>query len=150
MRGHRHDRARAVGDKNIIGDKNWNFRIVDRVYRTHALDANAGFILVNLCALEVGFAGRLCLIGPHFIQVFNFVRPFFDQRMLRGKHHIGSAEERIRPGGINSHLIARCGGKINLRAGGATDPVALLYLDTVDKIKLVQIVEQSLGIGRNF
>lgn len=70
--------------------------------------------------------------------------------MLRGKHHIGSAEERIRPGGINSHLIARCGGKINLRAGGATDPVALLYLDTVDKIKLVQIVEQSLGIGRNF
>ena len=54
-----------------------------------------------------------------------------------------------RPGGINSHLITRGRGEIDLRTGRAADPVALLHLDAVDEIEVIQIVEQPLGIGRD-
>ena len=69
--------------------------------------------------------------------------------MLGRDNHVGRAEQGVGTGGIDGQRVALGGLEINLRTSRAADPVALLYLDTLDEIHIVQIVNQALRILGN-
>ena len=65
--------------------------------------------------------------------------------MFRRQNHIGHAESRIGTGRKDRQLfIAEF--KIKLSAFGTSDPVNLLRLDSLDKINVIQIFNQPVGI----
>jgi len=68
---HGHDGAGAVGCQNIVGDEDGDFLAVDGVDALDALNDNAGLVLIQLGALEVGLAGGLLLIGGNGIGVLD-------------------------------------------------------------------------------
>ena len=70
--------------------------------------------------------------------------------MLGAHNHIGRAEEGVGTGGENGYGIAVGGDKIKLCTGGTADPVALLGLDALDEVQLVQIINKALGILGDF
>ena len=150
MRGNRHYSARAVGYKHIIGNENRHFLAVYGVYCGNARNFNAGFILCKLGALKVGLFGGLLLICRNLVHIGYFIRPFIYKRVLGRHYHIGNAEKRIGAGGEHLERIAYIGGKFNLSAVGAANPVALLRFYAVYKVNLVKPFKQLFGIIGNF
>ncbi len=150
--GDRHDGARPVGHQHVIGDENRDFFSIHGVDRAHAVQPDAGllFILGKLGALKIRFSGRLVPIGADLVPVFDLRGPFFQIGMLGGKDHIGRAVERVRPGGVDGQDVPRRRGEIHFRSGRAADPVALLRLHALRVIDQVEVVYQSLRIGRDF
>ena len=66
--------------------------------------------------------------------------------MLRREDHIRHAEERIAAGGVNGERVAERRTEGELRTLAAADPVALLGLYAGDKVHIVQIVDQAVGV----
>ena len=148
--GNRHDSTCAVGDKNVVGNENRNFRTVYGVDGIHAVKTHAGLVLVDLGTLKVGLSCRRRLIFTNLVKIFDFIRPLFDCRMFGRNNHIGCAEQRVGTGCINSKRVASRCGEINLGTGGLADPVFLLKLDSFDEIKVIKVVKQPFGIGGDF
>ena len=144
-----HDSAGAVACEDVVGQEDGYLLPVHGVYRADALKDNAGLFLVQLRALEIGLARGLTLVGADGVQIRYLVRPLGYKGVLRAHDHIGRAEERIRPRGEDAHRVPRRRGEVHLGARGAAYPVALLYLDALDIINVVQIVQQALGILRD-
>ena len=69
--------------------------------------------------------------------------------MLGRDDRVGHAEERIHTGGIDGDVVLGVGLEGDLRTGGAADPVALLGLDALDEVHIVQIVDQAVGVLRD-
>ena len=146
MSGHSHNRARAVGRQNIVGDENGDFPSVDGVNALHALEHHAGLVLGKLGTLEVGLGGGFCLISLHSLGIFQLIHPLGKQSMLGRQNHVGCAEQSIGTSGEDGDIIAQGRAEAHLCAGGATDPVALLRLHTVDEVYLIQIIQQTLSV----
>ena len=119
----------------------------DGVDGLDTLQPDAGLFLVQLTTLEVGLAGSLLLIGGHGIPVLDVGLPALQQGMLRRDDHVGGAEQGIGTGGIDGDLVADVGLEGDLGSGGTADPVALLDLDALDVVHVLQIVQQTLGVG---
>ena len=134
---HAHDDAGTVAHQHVIGHEHGHHLAGGGIGDLHALEANAGLVLVQLAALKVGLPGGSLLIGRHLIPVADAILPLFQQRMLRGDNGVGDAEQGVSPGGIHGNGIAHVGLESDLRAAGAADPVALLRLDAVDEIHAV-------------
>ncbi len=66
--------------------------------------------------------------------------------MLRRDDHIGRAEQGVRTGGEHGKWITSGGLEIDLRTGGASDPVTLGGADPVYIIYRIKIINQPLGI----
>ena len=66
--------------------------------------------------------------------------------MLGADDHVGRAEQGVRTGGVNGQRVALGGLEIDLSAGGTADPVALLNLNALDVIHIIQIVDQALCV----
>ncbi|MGX1120660.1 hypothetical protein RKD37_006023 [Streptomyces ambofaciens] len=71
-----------------------------------------------------------------------------DQRVLGRQHHVGRAEQRVGAGGEDGDALA-VDGEVDAGALGAADPVALLQLDGLGPVQLVQVVQQPVGVGRD-
>ena len=145
----RHDRAGAVGGKDVVGDEDGDLLAVDGVDALDAAEADAGLVLVQLRALEIGLGGGLRLIGADLVRVRQLVHPLPDQGVLRREDHVGRAEQGIRAGGVDRDLVAEGGGKLHLRAVGTAHPVDLLGLDALGVVDLRQIVDQAVCVGRD-
>ena len=150
MSGNRHDRTRSVGDEDIVGNENRDFRTVYGVNGIHAVKTHAGLILVDFGTFKVGLSCRRRLIFTDFVKVFDLVRPLFNCGMFGGNNHIGCTEQRVGTGCVYGERIAGGCGEVNLGTGGLTDPVSLLKLDSFDEIKVIKIVEQPFGVGGDF
>ena len=146
MRRNGHDSAGAVAHQNVVGNEDRDLLAVYRVDRGNALQLDAGLVLVQLGALEVGLAGCLLAVGADVCDIVQLVRPLLDHRVLRGDDHVGRAEQGIRAGGVNGQGVALGGLEVDLSAGGAADPVLLLDLDALDVVNVVQIVDQALCV----
>src|SRR5579862_4967526 len=72
---------------------------------------------------------------------------FGDQWMLRREHHERYAENRVGPGSEEADLLARMSlnGEGQLRALGASNPVALHQFDRLGPIDTLEVVEQAVG-----
>ena len=76
-----------------------------------------------------------------------------DQRMLGRHHHVGRAEERVRPRRKNLQRMLGAvrgdGRERHFRAFGSADPVALHRLDLFGPVELLESVEQAIRILRD-
>ena len=145
--GNAHDDAGAVAHEDIVGHEQGQGLVGHGVDGLDALQPDAGLFLVQLAPLKIGLMGGLLLIGGHGVPILNLGLPLLQQGVLRGDDHIGGAEQGIGPGGVHGDLVAHVGVEGDLRAGGAADPVALLDLHPLDEVHVLQIVQQTLGIG---
>ena len=147
VRGHSHDGAGAVAHEHIVADPDGDFLAVDGVDGADAVDLNAGLVLGKLGALEVALLGGLVAVGGDGGVVGDLILVLLDEGMFGADDHVGRAKERIGPGGKHAQLLVLAGElEVHLRALAAADPVALLGLDRVDEIDMVQAVQQLLRI----
>ena len=154
MRGHGHDRARAVGSEHVVGDEDRQLLAVHGVDPEHALELHAGRLLVELRALEVALRGGLRLVGLHGVGVCDLPlgEPLRHEAVLGREHHVGGAEERVAAGGVDGDLLgggsaAAQDAEIHQRARGLADPVALHLLDALGPVERVEPREQALRVG---
>ena len=144
--GHAHDDAGAVAHEDIIGYKHGQAAPGNGIDDLHALQADAGLVLVQLATLKVGLAGSGGLIVLHIGPVGDLVLPLLQKGMLRGDDHVGSSVQSVGTGGVNGDIVAHVGLEGDLRTGGAADPVLLLDLHTLDEVQIVQVVDEAVGI----
>ena len=146
---HGHDGAGAVGGQNVVGDEDGDLGLVDRVDAHHTVQLHAGLFLVQLAALKVALAGSFGLISLDGIGVLDnaLFQPCLEQGVLRGDDHVGSTEQGIAAGGVHGQGVPCSGAEVHLGAMAAADPVALLGLDTVDVIHLVQVIDQAVCVS---
>ena len=127
--GHRHDGAGAVGHQHIVGDEDGDLLAVHGVHGRARPPAGRRSCP---CATSVRskslFLAAASWYALHLVQVGDLVRPFLNAGVLGRDDHVGRAEQRVRAGGVDEQLVARRGGEVYLRAGGAADPVLLLRL----------------------
>ncbi len=147
--GNRHDGAGTVGAEDIIGDPHRNWFLVDGIDGVSPRE-NARFFRAQFGPFQVTFPGRLLNVDLHFLLLVRS-GDFRYQRVLRCQNHVGGAEKSVGSGGKNMNcLIKSRKRKSHLRPFGTADPVDLLGLDLLQKIHLLQIVNQPVGIGSNF
>ena len=144
-----HDGAGAVAREDVVGYEDGYGLAVDGVDGVDAHGAHAGLVLVELGALEVGLRGGLGLVLFDLVRVGDgaALEPLAHEGVLRREDHVGRAEERVAAGGENLDDVAGGGLEVDLGAGGAAYPVALLDLDALDVVDVVQVVNEPLGIG---
>ena len=142
-----HDDTGAVAHEDVVGDEDWQILVSYGVYGLDAVEPDAGLVLVQLAALKIGLAGGLGLIGLNVAPVGDMRLPLLEQRVLGRDDHIGRTEQGVGTGGVNGDFVADVGLEGYLRTGRTADPVALLDLDALNVIDIVQIVEQALGVG---
>ena len=186
--GHRHDGAGAVAHEDVVGHEDRHALAVDRVDAPQAgEDAGLGTALVR--ALGLGGRGGVGAVGGHRLArggvpglpglagalgpgdrhgqgggVLGLAgaQQAAQQRVLGGHHHEGSAEERVRTGGVHGELSggllrgAACGagrlsqaldGEGDVGTLGAADPVALHGLDLLGPVHGVQVLGQAVTVG---
>ncbi len=153
MRGHGHDRARAVGGEHVIGNENRNGFAVDGIHARDAFELDARLFLVQLRTLEVALAGRLLLVGLDGVGVGEHARskPVGHELVLGTEHHVCRAEERVAPRRVHRDfrvglLVPEYDAEIHQRARGFSDPVALHFLDAFRPVELVEIGQETLGV----
>ncbi len=150
MGRHRHNGPRPVGHEHIVGNPDGNLLPVHRIGGGEAVNLHACLVLCQLRTLEVGFFRRLLPVSHKGVIVFNLVFVSLNQRMLRGNYHIGGAEKRIRPGGVDTELLLLpCEGEIHFRTLGLADPVLLGYFDSFNVVNRVQALEQLIRVFRD-
>ena len=150
MGGHSHDGACTIGHQYIVGNPDRYLLAVHGIGGGEAVDLHAGLVLGQLRALEVGLLGRLLPVGHQIVVIPNLIFILFNQRMLRGHHHIGSAEEGVRPGGVDAQLLLLSGeGEVHLRALRLAYPVLLGHFDPLDVVHRVQTLDELVGVLRN-
>ena len=150
MRRDSHDRTGAVAHEYVVGGPDRNGPAGRRIDGAQTFQLDAGLLLRQFRTLKVGFLGCGFAVGVNFRKIFDAVRVFVDERMLRRDDHIGGAEDGIRPRGIDAELIIGVlNGEIHFRTGRAADPVLLRDFDAFDVVHAVQSVDQLVGIGRD-
>ncbi len=103
---HGHDGAGAVGGEHIVGDPDGDRLVVHRIEGV-AAGEDAGLFLGQLGAVQLALGGGLVAVGSHRVSILRRGEAL-DKRMLGGDHHVGGAEQRVGPGGVNAqHLGTR-------------------------------------------
>ena len=68
-----------------------------------------------------------------------------DQLVLGRQHHVGGAEDGVRPGREDPDRLG-AGREVDVRAGGPADPVALHQLDRLGPVQGVQVGQQPVAV----
>ena len=151
MRGHGHNRARAVLHQDKIPNPNRNLLVVKGIHGVASGEEPFflhgrqvfGFYggLPHLGEPRFGFCGR----GGAFEQLRS-------QRMRGRKNHRRCAVNRVDAGGENLDWASTCGaghGKLHLCALRFANPIFLHQDDALgpSAFELFQIIEQLVGIG---
>ena len=143
-----HDNTGAVAHEDIVRNEHRNDLARRGVDDFNAVEPDAGLVVIQFAALEVGFSCRRLLIRLDVRPVLNQRLPLFEQRMLRRNDGIRHAEERIDTGRVDRDVILGVGLEGDLGAGRPADPVFLLGLDALNVVqpRQIQIVNQAVCI----
>ena len=170
MCGDRHDRAGAVAHQHVVGNEDRNLLSVNRIRRERPGEDTR--LLLVLLTLEIRLrrdrraivldrlGGRRRSVGPSLVdcRALGSRRPrvggeHVDQRVFRGEHHVGGAEQGVGSRGedVDRHLaIGLCRdaryGELHLGAARTPDPVALHGLDLLGPVQHLEVVEQAVGV----
>ena len=144
--GHTHDDAGAVAHQHVVRNEDGDMLAGDGMDGLDAFQPDAGLFLVQLAALKVGLPGGLLPVCLHSVPVGQLILPLGEVGVLGRDDHISHTEQRVAPGGVDRQLVAVGGGEVHLGTLAAADPVALLDLDPLDIVHIVQIVDQAVGI----
>ena len=155
MRRHRHNRTGSVSHQNIVGNKDRYQLTVIRILRLNPFQFHPGFALVHR-ALQIRLGCRFFNIGLNFRRILKAACQLGDIRMLRSQNHIGHAKSGIRTGRKYGQFftgqfgaVAVGQSEIELCPFRTSDPVNLLRFNPVNKIQVLQIVNQTVGIFGN-
>ena len=148
VRGHAHDRARAVRGECVVGDPDR-----DAVARevVDAVRAGEDARLLALGRLPLQLRGVGCGLHVRLDLLALLVGgEFGDEPVLGGEHHERHAVQGVRARGEDADLIRAVGGgrlegEGRLGALGAADPVALHELDVL-RPRHVGVVEELVGV----
>ena len=144
---HAHDGAGAVAHQHVIGDPDRDFFSVDRIDGVSAGE-NAGLGARDIQAVDLRLALRLADVGLHFAAPLRG-GDARHQRVFRGQHDEGGAEQGVRPGGEDTDALFAAGhGEIDLGPLAAADPVALHLLHPLGPVELFQVGQQAVGVSR--
>ncbi len=139
----RHDGAGSVAGQDIVCDPDWDPLVVHGVDSVGTQE-DAGLVLREVGALQIGFSGGLLAIGFDGFSLF-VISENIDQVMLGREDHEGGAEEGVWAGGEDTNRCVDAGlggdGEIHLSADGFADPVALHGLDLLGPVQGLQIVQ---------
>ncbi len=143
--GHGHDGAGAVAHQHVVGDPDRQLLTVDGV---HGMPAGGhARLLPLLLALQIALARGLLAVGVHRRALCRD-GDGVDQRVLGGQHHVGGAEQRVRPSGEDAQAAARAiEREVDLGPDRAADPIALHLERARRPVHQRQVVEQPLGVG---
>ena len=144
VRGHAHDRARAVRIEDVIGGVDGHFFAVDGVDgimsdKDARLFARGGepLDLVGVRRLfDVFFDGGALLVGGEL----------FHERVFGREHDVGHAVDGVAAGRKDLEGVAALTGKFDLAADGLADPVFLHELGLFRPIEFIQSVQQFFRI----
>ncbi len=156
-----HDGAGAVAHQDVVGDEDGDLLAVDGVGGVGAGE-DAGLVLGLGLPLDVGLRGGLGAVGgdglggggvPAGPHVVGALGPggrgeLVDQRVLGGQHHVARAEQRVGARGEDGDVLA-VDREVDAGALGAADPVALLQLDGLGPVQLLQVLQQTVGVRRD-
>ena len=136
VRGNRHDRARAVGCKDVVRKIDGDLLTVDGVgavrAREHArLFAGGGEALDLVCLCRLF---DICLDGGALLGR----RELACKGVLGRQHDVRHAEYRVAAGGEHADLLSAVALKFDLAARGLADPVALHILGLFRPVECVQ------------
>ncbi len=151
MGGAGEDGACAVAHQHVVCDPNGYRLIVDRVDRV-AAGKNAGFGVVRCVGLAIAIAAirRVDAVRLYRVGLVR-CRHAGDERMLRGEYQVGSAKQRIWPGGEDLDRIGTVlHGERNRRAFRPADPVALHLFHAFRPIEIVEASEEALCVVSDF
>ena len=161
MRGHGHDRPRAVAGEHIVGNKDRHLLAIDRVGGVGSQE-HAGFVLI-LLPFDVRLCGNGRPVGGHrrrgsrlaagpagigTLRVGSIGREGVDKLMLGGQHQVGCAKQGVGAGGEHRDRMA-AGGEIHLGAAGPADPVPLHVFDLIGPIQDLKIINKPVCICGN-
>ena len=161
VRGHGHDRPRAVAGEHIVGDKDRHLLAIDRVGGVGSQE-HAGFVLI-LLPFDVRLCGNGRPVGGHrrrgsrlatgpagigASRVGGVGREGVDKLMLGGQHQVGCAKQGVGAGGKHRDRMV-AGGEIHLGAAGPADPIPLHVLDLIGPIQNLKIINKPVGICSN-
>ena len=147
VRGNGHYCARAVAHQYIVGNPYGYLLLGNGVDCAHAFKHNACLFLIKLAAFKVALVGGLLAVFGNGVPVGYPVLIFVYIWMFGAYYHVCCAEERVRTGGVNGQLIVRvCYYKVHLSAFAAAYPVALLRLNALNVVHLVQVVYKLLRV----
>ena len=104
VRRHCHDRAGAIAGKNVVSDPDRDLFAVDRI-DGEGSGERARLFFGQIGAFQVALAARGDLVRAHG-GLLRRRGQAVDQRVFRGKHHVGRAVQGIGPGGENLDLVA--------------------------------------------
>mmetsp|Transcript_1213 Transcript_1213/g.2220 ORF Transcript_1213/g.2220 Transcript_1213/m.2220 type:complete len:576 (+) Transcript_1213:1033-2760(+) len=121
--GHGHDRARPVGPQHVVGHPDGHLLPRERV---HGRGARGHARLLGLGAhrrpVHVALARRGLHVGPHGL-LLALGGDLFHQRVLGGQHHVGHAQQGVRPRGVHGEGVLRARHpEVDPRPDGAADP----------------------------
>ncbi|MCG3161395.1 MAG: hypothetical protein JMDDDDMK_02578 [Acidobacteria bacterium] len=149
VRGHGHNRARAVTGQNEIGRPDWQFLAAERID-----DEQAGVDSLFFAAFGDAVFRRngFLLLDERFQFIARLARcdQFINQLVFGRDDHRVRAEDRVNARGEDADFFRLIAGdfKIDFRAFAATDPVAL-HRDHAfgpSAFQCVQIVQQLVGV----
>ena len=147
VRGHRHDRARAVGHEHVVGDPDGDARPAEGIDGVRPRE-DARLLPLGREPFDLGRARGGGDVGLNRMALF-VGGDALDEVVLGGEDHEGRAVDRVgarredRQGFIDALDVDR---ELERRALGATDPVALHGDDVLRPVHPPE-VQQFLGVG---
>ena len=144
VRRHGHDRAGAVVHQDVVGDPDRDPGVVDGVDRVEPGE-DAGLLLAG-CALLALLRRCVPRVGPQGLAVRRGLGEPLDQRVLGREDEERRAEERVRAGREDGHvLVELLDPEGDLGALGAADPVPLHRQHALGPVQLGHVLEQAVG-----
>ena len=138
MRRYRHNRARAIGDHDVVGDPDGYALVIDRVDGV-GTGENTRLFAIFQHALDLGFQSRLTNVGVD-IRALPRSGDLVHQVMFGRQDHESCAPEGIGPGRENlDGMVADFCAEGSPRAFAAADPVGLHDLDRFRPIQHLEI-----------
>jgi hypothetical protein len=138
--GHGHDRAGAVVREDVVGDVDRQALAVHRVHRVQS-GGDAG--LLDCCGALLGLLRR----GAADVRLDVLRLDPGDEVVLGCDDEVGRAEERVRPGREDGHVLAPLlDPEVDLSAFGAADPVPLACLDRLGPVYGLEVVQQRVRV----
>ena len=146
VRGHGHDRARAVLHQHVVGHVHRDALAVDRIDHGPP-ERDAGLWLVEVASLLAGLGDRVIDVVAHLPLVLGALGQAQHIRVLGGHHEEGSPEQRVGTGGEHGVVDAQfLAAKRHLGSLRAPDPVALHRLHVLRPVDPIEVAQQPLGV----
>ncbi|MBA7611607.1 hypothetical protein ES703_18835 [subsurface metagenome] len=126
MGRHGHNRTGAVAYQDVVAYPNWNLFVVDGIYCVSAYGFT-GFLFGQIGSIQIAFSCGLFTVFSNCF--FSFITHYLIYKwMLWCHHHIGCAEQGIRPSSKDANrLVETVDLEIDIGPNAFAYPIGLQF-----------------------